>query len=194
MKKLIALMIVAFATLLLHTAQAEMDWTAQQQAAQRQALAEWVEQNAQVSLTPEQATHIVDRALWFAQLQDLEPALVLAVMRVESGFRAAAHGRGSKGLMQVQTYWHRDKLRGRSPYDPAVSIEVGTQILGDCWKKTTGNLVRTLRCYNGGGDRHYAAKVRQQKFALDHFTQEVVYEQVMARASALETASPQPSE
>lgn len=181
MKKLIATLILVLAALVLQSAQASLDWQAAQQAAQRHAMTEWVVENAQVALSLQQATDIVDHTVWQAQQQELEPTLVLAVMRVESGFRASAHGRGSKGLMQVQTYWHRDKLHGRSPFDPFVSIEVGTQILGDCWRKYSGDLRRTLRCYNGGGDPRYARKVNLQQAAVDQYTQQSVFEQIVTR-------------
>lgn len=185
MKKLIATMILALVALVLSTARATGEgWEAEQQAAERQAFADWVLTNAQEPLAPEQVYQIVDQTVWQAQQQQLEPSLVLAVMRVESGFRPKAHGRGSKGLMQVQVYWHRDKLKGRSPFDPLVSIEVGTRILGDCWRKYPTDLPRTLRCYNGGGDRAYASKVTTQQRAVSRAAHQSVFERFLARLDA----------
>lgn len=184
MKKLIALMIVALAALLLTSAQAGIDLDGVVQAARRQAMAEWIKDNAQETLSDELATQIVDDATFRANEHGLDPLLVLAVIRTESGFRPHAQGRGSKGLMQVQVYWHRDKLRGRSPFNPLVSIEVGTQILADCWSKTPGNVARVLRCYNGGGDRNYYAKVEAQRRTLARYTRQAVFDQFMLHAAS----------
>lgn len=185
MKKLITILILAFAALVLTSAQAVPDSDSAAAAASRQAMVEWVQQNAQEALSIAQASLIVDATYWQAQQQALDPGLVLAVMKVESGFRAHAHGRGSKGLMQVQTYWHRDKLKGRSPFDPRVSIEVGTQILGDCWRRHPLDLRGTLRCYNGGGDPRYVRKVAVQQNAANQYARQSVLDLFLVKYNPL---------
>lgn len=188
MKKILSIILLACVALGFGLARADSDWDVdQQKLAYRQAFVSWVAENAHESLTPEKSMEIVDAATYYAQQQGLDPMLVLAVMRTESGFRAHAQGKGSKGLMQVQVYWHRDKLQGRSPFNPRVSIEVGTQILADCWAKVHGDMRRALRCYNGGGDRNYSVKVERQRRSLDRYAQQSVFDQFVAR---LTTVSP----
>lgn len=150
-------------------------------AAEREMLVDWVSDNAQTTLSREQSEKIVDAATVQATLRNLDTRLVLALIRVESGFRAVAHGKGSKGLMQVQVHWHKDKLQGRSPYDPLVSIEVGTQILSDCWNRSNGNLHGTLRCYNGGGDKKYYSKVTSQMRTIEGYARLTLLDQFLMK-------------
>lgn len=182
MKKVLNIILLVLATLCVISARATGDLNVEQQNAQREALVSWVAESAHEQLSPEQSATIVDTATYYAQQRGLDPMLVLAVIRTESGFRSHAQGRGSKGLMQVQVFWHRDKLKGRSPFDPRVSIEVGTQILADCWKKFSGNPRKALSsCYNGGGDKQYYAKVEQHRRTLDRYTSRSVFETFMGK-------------
>ena len=152
--------------------------------AEREALVAWVNQNSHRSVDERKARQIVEDAYEYAQLRNLDVTLVLAVIRVESNFEAnAAHKHGSRGLMQVIPYWHRDKLKGRNVMNPRVNVEVGTQILADCSKKTNGNLLRALSCYSGGQGNKYANKVvtRQRQIladirvpSMDHLVAQVI--------------------
>lgn len=128
--------------------------------AERVALAQWAQDNAQSKLSLEKATAWVDHVYLQAFHHQLDPLLILAMMRLESGFQENARSpMGATGLMQVIPKWHRDKLRGRNPMNPMVSIEVGSQVLGDCWKKHKPRLQRVMNCYSGGA-QGYEAKVR----------------------------------
>lgn len=133
---------------------------------EKEAVTRWVMDNAQVDLPASKAAAIVRHAYLYAFHNELDPLLVLSVMRTESGFkeRAASSG-GARGLMQVIPYWHRDKLKGRSPFNPQVSIEVGSRVLGDCAKKHSSTL-RVLSCYSGGGGKRYYRKVMAQRSSL----------------------------
>jgi soluble lytic murein transglycosylase-like protein len=124
------------------------------------ALTNWVIDNARVSLSSEKVATIMAHVYQRAEESQLDPLLILSVMRAESGFKARSRSSaGALGLMQVIPYWHRDKLKGRDPMKPAVSIEVGTQVLKDCWVKFKGNHLKTLSCYSGGGGKAYHKKV-----------------------------------
>jgi len=84
-----------------------------------------------------------------AEKKDLTKELVLAVIATESSFnKKAISGEGAKGYMQVMPKWHRDKLNGRDPYNVLVNIEVGTQILSNCFKERS-TYKGALACYNG---------------------------------------------
>lgn len=154
-------------------AQSEFDSSA---GAEREALVSWVAQNAHYRLDRAKSAEIVDTATYYAAQRGLDVKLVLAVIRAESGFRATAVGKGSKGLMQVQVNWHRDKLRGRNPLNAKVSIEVGTQILSDCWSRTPDSPTRALSCYSGGGGKQYYAKVEHHRRTLEHYVHTTVFD------------------
>lgn len=79
----------------------------------------------------------------------LSPDLVLAIIATESSFnKGAQSGAGAKGYMQIIPHWHQDKLKGRSVWDTAVNIEVGTAYLAECIE-TRGSLRGGLARYNG---------------------------------------------
>lgn len=104
-----------------------------------------------------EAQNYVSLAVRWAAKRDLDPMLVLSIMRHESGFNPNARSPyGAMGLMQVVPRWHRDKLQGRNLYHPEVAIEVGTKVLQDCFTKFNGHTFKALRCYLGGNpDRYY---------------------------------------
>jgi len=92
----------------------------------------------------------------------LDPLLVAAIVRVESGFNARALSpKGARGLMQVmpdtgawvaqQLSWpdyHPDML-----YDPERNLAIGTWYLRYLATVFDGNLVATLAAYNAGQNR-----------------------------------------
>ena len=130
----------------------------------KSALTEWVLENAHTTLTNDKANAIVNIVYKYAQEHSIDPVLILSIIHNESGFRenvTSAHG--AKGLMQVMPRWHKDKLKGRSPYSAAVSIEVGTKIIDDCLDKFNNVTAKALNCYSGGGGKKY-----QTKIALSH--------------------------
>jgi soluble lytic murein transglycosylase-like protein len=105
-------------------------------AAEKTSVVQWVLDNAQIKLTLRQASNIVAQAYLQAFKRDLDPVLILSIIRTESGFRPTASSKdGSKGLMQVRAFVHKDKLKGRSPFNEEASIEVGSMIFKDCMIK-----------------------------------------------------------
>ncbi len=136
---------------------------------EQEAAVEWVLDNSSnsITLTEGQAAGYVLTAWHFAQMRDLDPHHVLAMIRVESRFdRRATSSEGAKGLMQVIPRWHRDKLAGRSPLDPAVSIEVGTSIYQVCLQRHKGSALKAANCYSGGGGAKYLQLVEAAKKKL----------------------------
>lgn len=97
-----------------------------------------------------------------ASAQGLNPLLVAAVVKVESGFDERARSpKGALGLMQVmpdtgawvahQLNWaefHPDML-----YDPERNLAIGTWYLRHLSNLFNGNLVTTLAAYNAGQTR-----------------------------------------
>lgn len=88
----------------------------------------------------------------------LEPALVAAVIRVESGYRPhALSPRGAVGLMQIMpataAWIHRQTGLGSTPpnlYDPAQNIALGSWYLGYLCRRYRGTVAVALAAYNGG--------------------------------------------
>jgi hypothetical protein len=100
----------------------------------------------------------------------VDPALLLAVIAVESGFNPFAESVvGAQGLMQVMSKIHSDMLGGyggpQAALDPVANIRVGALILKDCIHR--GGSVRDgLRLYVGSmtqDDGGYGIKVLQEK-------------------------------
>ena len=141
---------------------------------EKQAVIGWVLYQAKTDMISyAEARWIVENAYWHSYRLHLDPALVLAVMRVESRFNAKASStEGARGLMQVIPYWHKKALGGRSPYIPEVNIEVGVGILEACMSKSKGNMLKSLNCYSGGGGQKYLNLVRAHQKDL---TKTVVY-------------------
>lgn len=96
--------------------------------------------------------------------EKVPPALALAVISVESGFRSRIEsGKGDQGLMQVNPRWHSDRIaryrydENVDLYDPRLNIMVGCDYLNYILGETDGDLVHSLMWYNGGAN--YAQRV-----------------------------------
>ena len=127
----------------------------------------WVRESTNLTISNLDATKIVKEAYANAYSKNIDPILVLAVMRNESNFVIKAKSKdGSRGLMQVIPYWHKDKLAGRDPLVLETSIDVGTWVLRDCLVKHKSNVLNSLSCYSGGGGKVYHNKVMKFKVAL----------------------------
>jgi soluble lytic murein transglycosylase-like protein len=166
MKSFLIFILASVLVLLCPLAQAEMT----RSTTASQALVDWVIDNAQDTLSLNKAKKFVTTAIRYANKHSLDPLLVLSIIRNESGFREQARSSGgAKGLMQVIPFWHKDKLQGRNPYDTNVSIEVGTQILKDCWVKHDGNALKATSCYSGGGGKKYYQKINTSYLDVKRF-------------------------
>lgn len=103
----------------------------------------------------------------------LPAPLVLAIMKIESGFNPLAKGGGgAAGLMQVMPNVHLGMVRDISEkpnltvhgarnelMDVDVNVEAGVTILAACYERHSGNVGKTAECYNGYGTSGYRAKV-----------------------------------
>ncbi|WP_080971043.1 lytic transglycosylase domain-containing protein [Burkholderia cepacia] len=97
----------------------------------------------------------------------LAPALLLAIIAVESGFdRHAVSVVGARGLMQVLPTAHRDLVAHvRDLSDPATNVRIGAAIFRGYLDNADGDVETALVRYNGGTKR-YAQRValRVQQF------------------------------
>jgi len=88
-----------------------------------------------------------------ARKYGLHPALVKAVVDVESGFNQfALSPTGGCGLMQLlpSTYY---SLRGGNPFGVRSNLSAGTKYLHQLYRRYSGNLPLTLAAYNAGPSR-----------------------------------------
>ena len=91
---------------------------------------------------------------------DIDPALVMAVIKKESKFKANAKGDSGRslGLMQIQPRWHQarmDRLGCPDLLNPYDNVTVGVDILAELFD-TGKSLEWVLMAYNGGAS--YANK------------------------------------
>lgn len=116
---------------------------------------------------------LVAAAFRAAELTNLDPLLILAVMAVESSFNPIAESAyGAKGLMQVVPRYHTERLvfhgGAETVLDPQTNIRVGAEILSD-YIKRTGSLEAGLQMYAGATedpDSQYVQKVLAEKRRL----------------------------
>lgn len=97
-----------------------------------------------------------------ASKHQLMPELVLAVIEVESYFKAdSVSVAGARGLMQVMPFWKKEIGRpGDSLFDMRTNLNYGCTILAYYLKKENNNLTRALARYNGSlGRTKYPERV-----------------------------------
>jgi soluble lytic murein transglycosylase-like protein len=105
------------------------------------------------------AEQISDAVQSAATKYSLPPALLLAIISIESRFKEKAKGpRGATGLMQVVPAAHRGLLRNvKDLTEPTANIEAGSAILYGYMRSANGDMKAALKSY--GGSQAYAQKV-----------------------------------
>ena len=95
----------------------------------------------------------------FAELRGLDPWLIYAVMREESGFQPRIESwANARGLMQLMLPTARDMARltgrgdvsARQLFDPEINIELGSMFLSRLAERFGGHPVCMIAGYNGG--------------------------------------------
>jgi soluble lytic murein transglycosylase-like protein len=110
----------------------------------------------------ERAAKLADIVSMTATKYSLPPALVYAIISIESRFQEKARGQhGATGLMQVVPSAHRGMLRNvKDLTEPNANVEAGSKILSGYVRAAGGNVQAGLKSY--GGSNAYAAKVMQR--------------------------------
>lgn len=137
----------------------------QRRAAQLRRITDYIQETFRLS--PNKTVAIVTEAVYSARKHDLDPALILAIIAVESTFRErAVSNAGARGLMQVMPQAHPGKVRAIGGADalfyPPKNIATGSRILLEYLNESGGNLRRALLRYNGSlgnPDSAYPGKV-----------------------------------
>lgn len=119
-------------------------------------------------LAKEKAAQISQAVTMAAAKYSLPPAVLLAIISVESRFHEKAHGgNNATGLMQVVPSAHRNLLRNvKDLTDPDVNIDVGSSILYGYKRAAGGDLDAAMKNY--GGSKAYAEKIRTRAAEFSH--------------------------
>lgn len=116
---------------------------------------QWIENN----LYPIKYEEIITEQ---ANLYDLDPYLISAVIWAESRYKETAVSRsGAIGLMQLMPetgQWVAGKMKIKDfkeedLFDPETNIKLGTWLLNWLYQKYDGNVELTLSAYNAGAAR-----------------------------------------
>jgi len=113
-------------------------------------------------LAKEKAEQISNAVRAASEKYALPPALILAIISIESRFKEKAKGgNGATGLMQVVPGAHKRMLKDvKDLTDPETNIEVGSAILYGYMKSANGDMNAALKSY--GGSSAYAEKVNNR--------------------------------
>lgn len=114
------------------------------------------------------APSAVERVIALAERHfPLDPALLLAIVGVESSWRPWAVGTvGEVGLCQVRPDLHGATATELA--DPAVNVRVAASVLRRCLKRANGDMAGAVSRYNGRGEAAdvYAARVLEERARL----------------------------
>lgn len=107
----------------------------------------WVMVSTEFRLAPSAYDHLIDEA---AERYKLDPALIRAVITVESAFDPNAVSQaGAQGLMQLMPEL-AEELGVRDSFDPRENIMAGSKYLGYLMDVHKGNEALALASYNAG--------------------------------------------
>jgi hypothetical protein len=162
-------------------------------------MARWISTKYRVA--PEPIAALVAEAHVVGQRSQLDPALILAIMAIESGFNPFAQSPvGAQGLMQVMTRVHTDKYQSfggtLAAFDPVSNLRVGVKVLQECIARA-GSLEGGLKFYVGAAnlpdDGGYTAKVMAEFNRLRQVAQGISIPTQVAELPAVQALAAAPA-
>jgi len=104
------------------------------------------------------ANDIEDTISSAASRYGIDPDVLLAIAKVESGMNPVAEGDHghSHGLFQINDYWlHRFHIPRGAMLNPIINAQWGAYVLSQCFHRYPGNhqFWRAVGCYNTGASQ-----------------------------------------
>lgn len=124
-----------------------------------------------VPLDEEIQLHIIETA----ETHGIDPAIILAICSSESNFHPYAIGDSgnSLGLMQVQPYWHSERMERLgcpNMLDPFQNVTVAVDYLAEMLGWYGGDMAKALTAYNRG---HYDGTVNEYATSVLNIAEEL---------------------
>lgn len=127
----------------------------------KQSMVSWMLNESGFDINPKVAYKIAGSITKHSEANNIDPFLVLSIIKRESGFRHAVKNRyGAVGLMQVVPRYHKEKIKGRSLTNIDTNIEVGVKILAEYLESNQGSLHKALIKYSGNAN-NYRGKLKK---------------------------------
>jgi len=89
----------------------------------------------------------------YSQMYDVNPNIIMAIIRVESGGNPVAQNGMNKGLMQISLPSAKlfdSSINSQNIYDPATNIRIGVLYFKTLLNQFNNNMVYALAAYNAG--------------------------------------------
>lgn len=105
--------------------------------------------------------HLIPLIRQTAEIHSMDPALLAALIDVESGFDpTAVSPKGAMGLMQLIPKT-ASQYRLAEPYNPVQNLDAGTRYLKDLLALHDGNIALAIAAYNAGQGSvsHYKRRI-----------------------------------
>jgi hypothetical protein len=93
--------------------------------------------------------------------KNIEPKIIYAIIHSESRWNRFAKSKvGARGLMQLMEIHLPEKFKNKPAvlYDPIFNIELGITVFSDCMRKSQGNIIKAINCYERGSHEDYNIK------------------------------------
>lgn len=106
---------------------------------------------------------------------NIDPCIVLSVIYHESRFIPNVSSGKCVGLMQVSTYWHKDRAQRLGVtdfWDPYSNILLGVDLLNELLNDCNGDIYLALTRYNGGT---HIGKYAREVVNLANLGEEYIY-------------------
>ncbi|MGK5089890.1 transglycosylase SLT domain-containing protein [Bdellovibrionota bacterium FG-2] len=125
-----------------------------------------------------------------AAANNLDPVLVLSLMKQESAFDPAAmSGAGASGLMQLMPFTAVETeptVRRADLVDPETSVRIGVRYLKKVFDRFNGNIVLALAGYNAGpGAAERWIKASAGKHGITEFIETIPYKETRDYVSSI---------